>query len=250
MIQAGYVRTTERRSTRAAQVSPPSPEPEVLARAGGSFCDQKRRPRWEAMGLILALHIVGFALLAYFDVIQIGHKAKPRLTVIEIQPEPIVPESPPAPPQASKDPPPPIDPPIMAPPPIVQTIALPSPVVTTPVVTPPPPPVVSAAPPSAVVSEAAAPVSAPDGSAKSLGNPAPKYPMDARRNHWEGTVRLRVVITPEGQVKDISVARSSGFDSLDQAALKTVSKWRFLPGKQAGVAVEAVGFLSIPFRLT
>jgi protein TonB len=248
MIQAGYVRTTERRPTRPALVASPSPEPEVLARTGGGYCDQQRRPRWEAMGIILALHIVGFALLGYFDVIHIAHKLKPRLTVIEIQPEPVVPESPP--PQASKEPPPPVERPIVAPPPIIQTIAQPSPVVTTPIVTPPAPPAVSAAPPSAVVSESAAPISAPDGSAKTLGNPSPKYPLDARRNHWEGTVRLRVVITPDGLVKDISVARSSGFDSLDQAALKTVGKWRFVPGKQSGVAVEAVGFLSIPFRLT
>jgi protein TonB len=248
MIQAGYVRTTERRPVRTAAVASPSPEPEVLALAGGSFCDRQRRPRWEAMGAILALHIVAFAALGYFDVIHISHKQKPRLTVIELQPEPVVPESPP--PQASKEPPPPVEQPIVAPPPIIQTIAQPSPVVTTPIITPPAPPVVSAAPPSAVVSEAAAPISAPDGSAETLGNPSPKYPIDARRNHQEGTVRLRVVITPDGLVKDISVARSSGFDSLDQAALKTVGSWRFLPGKQAGVAVEAVGFLSIPFRLT
>ncbi|WP_293970378.1 energy transducer TonB [Sphingomonas sp.] len=250
MIQAGYVRTTERRAIRPATVAMPSPEPEVLARAGGGFCDQQHRPRWEAMLAIIALHVVGFVLLGYFDVIHISHKAKPRLTVVEIQPEPIVPETPPAPPQASKDPPPPVEQPIVAPPPVVQTIALPSPVVTTPVAVPPPPPVVSAAPPSAVVSEAAAPISAPDGSAKNLGNPSPRYPLDARRNHWEGTVRLRVVITPEGHVKEIGIARSSGFDSLDKAALDTVRKWRFVPGKQAGVAVEAVGFLSIPFRLT
>jgi protein TonB len=248
MIQAGYVRTTERRPTRPAPVASPTFKPEVLARSGGSFCDQRRRPRWEAIGIILAIHAVAFALLGYFDVIHIAHKPKQRLTVIEIQPEPVVPESPP--PQASKEPPPPVERPIVAPAPIIQTVAPPSPVVTTPIVTPPAPPVVSAAPPSAVVSETAAPISAPDGSAKTLGNPSPKYPVEARRNHWEGTVRLRVVITPDGLVKEIGVARSSGFDSLDESALDTVRKWRFLPGKQSGVAVEAVGFLSIPFRLT
>ena len=137
----------------------------------------------------------------------------------------------------------------MAPAPIVQMPVAVSPVQTSPVV-PPVPPAPSAAPPSAAVSEVAAPVSAPDGTAKTLGNPSPRYPIDARRGHQEGTVRLRVVISPEGRVLEIGVARSSGYDSLDKAALDTVRKWRFLPGKQAGVAVEAVGFLSIPFKLT
>ncbi|MDO6416736.1 TonB family protein [Sphingomonas sp. BIUV-7] len=249
MIQAGYVRTTERRPARTLAPASPSPEPEVLARIGGGYCNQQRRPRWEAMAAILAVHVAALFLLAYFDVIQLTPKAKARLTVVEIQPEPVVPDTPP--PAAAKVPPPPAEQPIVAPPPVIQTaIAMPSPVATTPIPSPPTPPIVSAAPPSAVVSETAAPISAPDGSAKSLGNPSPRYPMDARRNRWEGTVRLRVVITPEGMVKDIGVARSSGFDSLDEAALKTVAKWKFVPGKQAGVAVEAVGFLNIPFRLT
>jgi protein TonB len=245
MIQAGYVRTAEPRMRTS--VASPIPEPEVLARSSGGFCDQ-RRPRWEAMAAILSVHVVALFLLAYFDVIQISKKPMPRLTVIELQPEPVVPESPP--PAASKEPPPPVQQPIVAPPPIVQTISQPAPVVALPVAPPPAPPAVSASPPAPVVSEVAAPISAPDGSAKTLGNPSPKYPMDARRNHWEGTVRLRVVITPDGRVKDISVARSSGFDSLDEEARKTVARWKFLPGKQSGVAVEAVGFLSIPFRLT
>jgi len=251
MIQAGYVRTTERRAVRAEPMFAPSPEPEVAARSIGNYCDHQRRPRWGAMGAILGLHIVAFMLLGYFDVIHLAAKTKPRLTIVEIQPEPIVPDTPP--PAAGKTPPPPVEQPIVAPPPIVPTVAIASPVVKTPVLAPPPPQApaaISAAPPSAVVSEIAAPVSAPDGSAKSLGNPSPKYPMDARRNHWEGTVRLRVIITPEGRVKDIAVAHSSGFDSLDEEALKTVRRWRFVPGKQAGEPVEAVGFLNIPFRLT
>lgn len=250
MIQAGYVRTTERRLHRGEATVSPVPEPEVIARAGGSY-GAERRPRWAAMGAILGFHFLLIALLGWLDVIPLHHKAKARLTLVELQPEPVVPENAAPPEQPKSEEPPPPQQPIVAPPPIVQTVAPPSPVVTTPVPAPPAPPVVSAAPAApAVVSEVAAPISAPDGSARSLGNPAPNYPMDARRNRWEGIVRLRVVITPEGRVKEIGVAKSSGFDSLDEAALRTVRKWRFLPGKQAGEPVEAVGYLSIPFRLT
>lgn len=250
MIQAGYVRSTERRTMRAdARPSSPS-EPEVLTRSGGGYCDQQRGPRWEAIAAILGVHVLMFLLLGWLDVIHVAPKPASRLTVIEIRPEPIVPDTRPPASAAARSVSPPVQMPIVAPPPIVQTVAAPSPVVATPVISLPAPPVISAAPSAATVSDVAAPVSAPDGSARSLGNPAPRYPMDARRNRWEGTVRLRVVITPEGRVKDIGVARSSGFDSLDEAALETVRKWKFLPGKQAGTSVEAVGFLNIPFRLT
>ena len=90
----------------------------------------------------------------------------------------------------------------------------------------------------------------PDGFAATLGNPAPRYPIESRRQHEEGTVRLRVLISAQGLVEDVKVAKSSGFDRLDDAALDAVRKWRFRPGTQAGTPVEAAGFLSIPFKLT
>ena len=127
----------------------------------------------------------------------------------------------------------------MAPPIAVTTIA------------PPPVPVASAAPAvAAPPAPTAAPITPPSANASTLHNPAPHYPMDARRQKQEGTVRLRVVITVDGRVKDISVARSSGFASLDDAALDAVRRWKFVPGMQAGTPVEAVGFVPIPFRLT
>ena len=250
MIQAGYVRNVEPRALRGAiAAATPTFEPEVLERLGGSY-GAGGRPRWIMLAAILGLHAVLIAALAFFDVIHVGPK-KPaiRLTVVELRPDPIA-APPPAPRQQEKPTQPtetPLTPPIVAPPPIVQAPAAPVPVLTVAQPAPPPP---SAPAPAAAPSAEAAPITPPDASAKNLGNPAPKYPMQARLRHWEGTVRLKVLITPEGRVKDISVAHSSGFDVLDDAALDTVRKWKFAPGKQAGVPVEAVGFLSIPFRLT
>jgi protein TonB len=248
MIQAGYVRDVEPRGGRVQAHAPSAPafEP-VIARTGGTY-GAAQGPRWAMLVAILALHGLLFAALAWLDVIHVRHKKPaPRLTLVELQPEPIAP--PPAPKQqeAPKQPDQPVPPPIVAPPPIVQAPAVVVPIATAPQPAPPPP---SAPAPAASPSTEAAPITPPDASARTLGNPAPKYPMQARLRHWEGTVRLRVLITAEGRVKEIAVARSSGFDALDEAALETVRKWRFEPGKQAGVPVEAVGFLSIPFRLT
>ncbi len=63
-------------------------------------------------------------------------------------------------------------------------------------------------------------------------NPSPLYPQLARRKGWEGTVILRVFLTEEGVVKNISVEKSSGHRMLDESALKTVSQWTFEPARQ------------------
>lgn len=49
-----------------------------------------------------------------------------------------------------------------------------------------------------------------------------RYPSAARLNGWEGKVVLRAVIKADGNLADLRVQKSSGFDALDQAALDTV----------------------------
>lgn len=51
-----------------------------------------------------------------------------------------------------------------------------------------------------------------------------EYPMDARLKHVEGRVVVRIVIQEDGQIVSAAVAKSSGHDTLDQAALETVRK--------------------------
>ena len=111
-----------------------------------------------------------------------------------------------------------------------------------------PPPVTPPRLPPAPAPAPATTVSVDLDAATKAGTP-PVYPMESRRRHEQGTVRLRVVIDTDGRVKEISVASSSGFERLDKAALDAVCHWRFQPQMQGGVAVEAVGTLPIPFRL-
>jgi protein TonB len=47
---------------------------------------------------------------------------------------------------------------------------------------------------------------------------------------------VRVLINVEGKAQTADIKLSSGFDRLDQAALNTVLRWRYVPGKRAGVA--------------
>lgn len=56
---------------------------------------------------------------------------------------------------------------------------------------------------------------------------APVYPRQARRQGWEGTVCLEALINREGNVINVAITASSGYELLDQAARKAVEKWRY-----------------------
>ena len=82
-------------------------------------------------------------------------------------------------------------------------------------------------------------------------NPRPEYPLIARRMGMEGVVLLSVLVRRDGDVGDIDVQQSSGFPALDDAALRTVrSRWRFVPARKDGEAVDARVTVPIRFRLS
>ncbi|MCB1824382.1 MAG: energy transducer TonB [Candidatus Competibacteraceae bacterium] len=77
------------------------------------------------------------------------------------------------------------------------------------------------------------------------GNPSPRYPSLARRRGEEGQVLLQLTVNAAGRVEAVSVARSSGYELLDQAAQRTVARWRFQPPR----AERMVARIPITFRL-
>jgi protein TonB len=81
-------------------------------------------------------------------------------------------------------------------------------------------------------------------------NPLPPYPLAARRLGMEGVVLLEVVVAPDGKATSVRVVRSSGFAPLDDSAATTVrQRWRFVPARRAGEAVESRVTVPIRFRL-
>lgn len=81
-------------------------------------------------------------------------------------------------------------------------------------------------------------------------NPSPAYPAIARRRAQQGTVTVSVLVGADGSVERAEVADSSGFDTLDDAALETVrSRWRFVPARYGGLAVESWVLVPIRFAL-
>lgn len=84
-------------------------------------------------------------------------------------------------------------------------------------------------------------VELPSSDADYLQNPKPPYPAMSKRLGEQGKVVVRVLIGLDGTAQKAEIKQSSGFDRLDQSALATVLRWRYVPGKRAGVA-EAMWF--------
>jgi TonB family protein len=55
----------------------------------------------------------------------------------------------------------------------------------------------------------------------------PEYPVRARREGWQGTVVVQVVLSSNGTIKSLNVLKSSGYDLLDRAAVEAIRGWQF-----------------------
>jgi TonB family protein len=69
----------------------------------------------------------------------------------------------------------------------------------------------------------------------------PEYPELARKMNITGTVKVQVVVAPNGTVKDAKVV--GGHPVLATAALDAVKKWRFEPA-----ANESTGVVDFRFE--
>lgn len=67
----------------------------------------------------------------------------------------------------------------------------------------------------------------------------PEYPQEARRYDQAGTVTLSFLINTDGKVADSNILKSSGFRSLDQAAVVGISRCHFKPATLNGVPEQA-----------
>jgi periplasmic protein TonB len=103
--------------------------------------------------------------------------------------------------------------------------------------------------PAATSNAASAAVAPPSFNADYLSNPAPPYPALSRRMGEEGRVVVRVLVSTEGHAERIELRTSSGHPRLDDVALDTVRKWKFVPAKQGDQPVAAWVLVPISFSL-
>jgi TonB family protein len=80
-------------------------------------------------------------------------------------------------------------------------------------------------------------------------NPKPTYPEEAREKGHQGEVVLRVEVLINGQVGQIEIKKSSGYELLDHSALATVKQWRFIPAKKGEASIPLWVNIPIKFQL-
>jgi protein TonB len=77
----------------------------------------------------------------------------------------------------------------------------------------------------------------------------PIYPQEGIEQQIEGTVIIDCIVTKEGTVKSPRVLRGVGLESMDEAAVEALLKWKFKPGKQDGIIADMTMTLSMKFVL-
>lgn len=235
-----------------AVIAPPPPSPILatvsppVASAAPSRYGASASPNWAVIAIILGFHAA--LIMAIMHVRhQVVKREELHLSVVNLTP-------PAPPPPQEAPPPPPSKPQIVAPAPVVRVPA-PSPQIVT---TPTPQPVsfnaltVPAPSPQPVAVAAPSPPSIVQGGdlgTQMVSGKPPRYPIESRRKHEQGTVVLAITLGTDGAVEMISIARSSGFSRLDDAARDAVRKWRWRPTIQQGQAVRVKGVVEIPFVL-
>ena len=78
----------------------------------------------------------------------------------------------------------------------------------------------------------------------------PPYPSLERRLGEQGTVTLRLTISPQGVVTGADVVKSSGYPGLDQSAISWVmAHWKYKPAVQNGSPVASQTTAAVMFSL-
>lgn len=195
------------------------------------------------LALVVALHAVVFwgllqmkliALPAPLAVLSVSLLAAPEV----IQPQPAI--VPPKPKPVARRPQPMAQPTQLAAP---ADSPAPTPIAVAPA------PTIQTSPPAPSL---AAPVVAPTQprfDADYLDNPKPVYPAISRRLAEQGRVVLRVRVEADGRAADVQLHTSSGSPRLDQSALDTVRRWKFVPARLGQTPTAAWVLVPIAFTL-
>ena len=203
---------------------------------------QPLRPRLSPLGLgmVIAAHLLLLVGLVRLNVITLPVPL--AVLSVSLLPPPAV-----TPPKAEIVPPKP-KPVQRRPQPAPQPVQLAAPVEA-------PAPVAAAVPPAPTVAAAPAPVAPapvptqPRFDADYLDNPKPAYPAISRRLGEQGRVVLRVHVDADGRTGEVQLHTSSGSPRLDQSALDTVRRWKFVPARLGQTPTAAWVLVPIAFTL-
>lgn len=256
-------RTAHKRLPRAATQARSTPTSSLTPLQAPSAPSGKKRGRYELVALVAlvaVLHaVIGISILQnQSEPLSVPPKVPP----IEIQiskPVPLPQALPPPLPRNVPAPTPPKKaeaPTKPAPAPTTAKVA-PAPVVQDAVATNSAPPASNAVTASPAATESPAASSRSTGErvtqaradADYLNNPPPKYPAIAQSRGWEGQVMLNVHVLANGRADIVNIEQSSGRKTLDEAAIKAVTEWRFVPAKRGQTPIDGWVQVPIDFKL-
>jgi len=79
----------------------------------------------------------------------------------------------------------------------------------------------------------------------------PDYPPASRRAGEAGSVTLNICVDVSGRPTQVTVAKSSGFERLDEAASSYAKRnWKLVPAKEDGKPIASCGNFMVTFKLT
>lgn len=77
----------------------------------------------------------------------------------------------------------------------------------------------------------------------------PLYPRQAREKGWQGRVILRLKVLADGTVDSGTIYQSSGYQLLDDNAVKAATQWTFKPAMNGGFPIVSTVNIPIQFDL-
>lgn len=84
---------------------------------------------------------------------------------------------------------------------------------------------------------------------KELRRPSVQYPPASQNDGDEGTVTLLLAVQTDGSISDIRIARSSGYQRLDAAAVRSLRQAKFQPATCHGKPIAVRIHQSFIFKI-
>jgi len=81
-------------------------------------------------------------------------------------------------------------------------------------------------------------------------SPPPQYPISLREKGICGVVWLRIWVDRNGLPAEIRVAKGSGYRLFDDAALRAVERWRFVPARSGENSLASWVEFAVRFTLS
>jgi protein TonB len=205
---------------------------------------QQKSPGRQAVGfgLVVLLHVaIAYALISGLGKQMIEVIKQPIETKIIEETKPPPPDLPPPPPPPPQQAPPP---PFIPPPEIVINTPAPPPPVTAAVTAPP-----AAAAPVRPTAPPAPEIPDRNVSERPISAPPLVYPPRMQQSGREGSVDVECDVDTEGKTSNCAVVNSSGGSAFADAAMEYVTKAKYSPKIEHGVAVKARHKWTITFKL-